>query len=427
MKYKVSDVVKRALNLADMSNSQVVDYEETNRYLNQAWNNVCQQCINHGIKYFYDEVEVTAGYNELPWDFYQIDAIQSKYGYNLPKHTRGEPESKPSYDIIGDKLFIYGSVLPSLKMQYWKKPITLTWPNKAIVLDDLPIGNHSSFYDTKMVYALNNEIHLYDLKTKEDKTIEEVDSVTTLVAGRGMFYVKATINESSKSIICSYKGNIISAYNNTENTVYAPFMMEDGSLGVYRYADGHILIEDWKHNTDDVEVTTTEVDGTVYGYLGHYYTSINGEIIDIVTDEKVTDGNWLLPAAFEDRPALLSDKTITFYNDEGDKFEESVDVTNKILAILKADINTGYGFLTTDGTDYYIESWVPDTLLDFPSSLMFDFLSYQMAYFYSLRLGLDTTNIATALSIAEESFYESLDQNGDFPSISDVVGGYGWL
>ena len=41
-------------------------------------------------------------------------------------------------------------------------------------------------------------------------------------------------------------------------------MMEDGSLGVYRYADGHILTEDWKHNTDDVEVTTTEVDVTVY-------------------------------------------------------------------------------------------------------------------------------------------------------------------
>ena len=154
---------------------------------------------------------------------------------------------------------------------------------------------------------------------------------------------------------------------------------------------------------------------------------MNGEIIDVVTDEKVTDGNWLLPTTFEDRPALLSDKTITFYNEYEDKFEESVDVTNKILAILKADVNTGYGFLTTDGTDYYIESWVPDTLLDFPSSLMFDFLSYQMAYYYSLRLGLDTTNIATALSIAEESFYESLDQNGDFPSISDVVGDYGWL
>ena len=97
------------------------------------------------------------------------------------------------------------------------------------------------------------------------------------------------------------------------------------------------------------------------------------------------------------------------------------------MAILKGDINTGYGYLTTDGTDYYIESWVPDTLLDFPSSLMFDFLSYQMAYYYSLRLGLDLSNITMALNVAEEAFYDSIDQNGDFSSISDVVGGYGWL
>ena len=428
MKYKVSDVVKRALSLADMSNSQVVDYEETNKYLNQAWTNVCQKCINHGIKYFYDEVEVTVGYNELPWDFYQIDAIQSKYGYNLPKHTRSDPENKPSYDIIGNKLFIYGSIVPSMKMKYWKKPITLTWPNKAIKIDNIPLSDISSFYDTKMVYSINNEIHIYDLKTEEDKTIEEADSIVTLVAGRGMFYVKALINSSSKSIICSYNGNIISAYTDSENNTYAPMMLQDGSLGVYRYSDGHILIEDWKQQTDDIEVTT-ELDDeeTLYEYFNHYYVSINSEIVDVVTDEKVTDGNWLVATTFEDRPALLSDKTITFYNEEEDKFEESIDITNKILAILKGDINTGYGYLTTDGTDYYIESWIPDTLLDFPSSLMFDFLSYQMAYYYSLRLGLDLSNITMALNVAEEAFYDSIDQNGDFPSISDVVGGYGWL
>ena len=428
MKYKVSDVVKRALSLADMSNSQVVDYEETNKYLNQAWTNVCQKCINHGIKYFYDEVEVTVGYNELPWDFYQIDAIQSKYGYNLPKHTRSDPENKPSYDIIGNKLFIYGSIVPSLKMKYWKKPITLTWPNKAIKIDNIPLSDISSFYDTKMVYSINNEIHIYDLKTEEDKTIEEADSIVTLVAGRGMFYVKALINSSSKSIICSYNGNVILSYTNTENDTYAPMMLQDGSLGVYRYSDGHILIEDWKQQTDDIEVTT-ELDGgqIVYEYFNHYYASINDEIVDVVTDEKVTDGNWLVTTTFEDRSALLSDKTITFYNEYEDKFEEGIDITNKILAILKGDINTGYGYLTTDGTDYYIESWIPDTLLDFPSSLMFDFLSYQMAYYYSLRLGLDLSNITMALNVAEEAFYDSIDQNGDFSSISDVVGGYGWL
>lgn len=430
MKYKVSDVVKRALSLADMSNSQVVDYEETNKYLNQAWTNVCQKCINHGIKYFYDEVEVTVGYNELPWDFYQIDAIQSEYGYNLPKHTRSDPENKPSYDIIGNKLFIYGSIVPSLKMKYWKKPITLTWPNKAIKIDSLPLYDSVSFYDTKMVYSLNNEIHVYDLKTEEDETIETVDSVINLVAGRGMFYVKAVLNGVLKSVICSYKGNVLKTYTDSEEPlfIYSPVILDDNSLGAYSVTDGNILVEDWKGNTKLVENVTTTLEGeTLYenSSLG-YFVSKNGKIVDVLTDEDVTDGAFLRNCTFEDRPALLSDKTITFFSDD-DKFEEGIDITNKVIAILKADENTGYGYITTDGTDYFIESWLPDTLLDFPSSLMFDYLAYQMAYYYSLRLGLEMTNITTALNVAEEAFYDSMDQNGDFSSISDVVGGYGWL
>jgi hypothetical protein len=98
------------------------------------------------------------------------------------------------------------------------------------------------------------------------------------------------------------------------------------------------------------------------------------------------------------------------------------------LNIIKADADTGYGMLTTDGTDCFIESWMPDTLLDFPNTVMYDFIAYYLAYLFALRLGLEVTNIEKALTQAESSFYDSIDNTGYYKTIIDVTGGgYSWL
>ena len=132
-------------------------------------------------------------------------------------------------------------------------------------------------------------------------------------------------------------------------------------------------------------------------------------------------------ADWEDDVAILTDRQLIWTNDDK-VFTEDLDIKNKVLNIIKADADTGYGMLTTDGTDYFIESWMPDTLLDFPSTVMYDYLAAYLAFLFSLRLGLDTVNIEKVLAQIEESFYDSIDNTGSYKTLLDVTGGgYSWL
>lgn len=442
MKYTVNDIIKRALVIADMDGSDVISYEQTNNYLNQAWRNVVQKAINAGIKYFYSEVEVTCGWNDLPWDFYQIDSIQSRYGWTLPKHNRADPENFPSYDIIGNKLFVYGSIVPSLKMMYWKKPITLTFPNKKINIDDIPTYDVMDMYDTKMVYAFSGQVHIYDVREKIDTELPDTfDSINKIFCGRGCFYVEGTVGLNELKIVSSYRGKqiISNQEQRFEDLDLFPIFLEDESISLF-YTDESehkIYVFDWKKNTilefgypatypsDLPHNEWAEVSWLANGVIYHAASDDNGNwfIIKVTEDEYSVygKGRYIRKTIFEDTPAILTDQSIIWENDDA-IFEEPLDVENKVLAVLKGDFKTGYGLLTTDGTDYYIESYMPDTLLDFPSALMFDYLAYSLAYYYSLRLNVDMTNITEAVENAEHLFLDSLDQNADYPLVVDVSG-----
>lgn len=56
MKYTSNQVIKRALNLADISNTDFLTHEEQIQYINDAWQTVYQWLINKGDKQFVKEV-----------------------------------------------------------------------------------------------------------------------------------------------------------------------------------------------------------------------------------------------------------------------------------------------------------------------------------------------------------------------------------
>jgi hypothetical protein len=430
MQYKVSEIIKRALVLADIPNSQNLTYKDLNQYLNQAWRHLNQQIINHAIKYFYDEVDVGVGYNDLPWDFYQIDCIKTYNGYILPRHTNDMTDFDTSYDIIGNQLRIYNA-LGSVKMYYWKKPVTLTFPAKKreVVLPiDINSINVWDIYDNRLVYVLDNSVHVYNLKEDTDNVIlDEGTAITKLVAGNGCFYLEAEADNISVKAISSYKGNLLDRSSN-ETSSY--IKTEDNSVFISTYADNALSVHNWKSNeTEDYTVYPVENTTDTVIFKGEVYTAANGNVYNISkeTNNEVGKGTKLNVADWEDDIAILTDRQLIWTNNDK-VFTEDLDIKNKVLNIIKADADTGYGMLTTDGTDFFIESWMPDTLLDFPSTVMYDFIAYYLAYLFALRLGLEVVNIEKALTQAESSFYDSIDNTGYYKTIIDVTGGgYSWL
>lgn len=425
MQYKVSEIIKRALVLADIPNSQNLTYKDHNQYLNQAWRHLNQQFIDQGIKYFYDVVDVGIGYNDLPWDFYQIDCIKTYSGYILPRHTNDMLENETSYDIIGNQLRIYNA-FGAVKMYYWKKPVALTFPaDKKEV--ELPIDLNTidvwDIYDNKLVYVLENSVHVYNLKEGTDNVIlDEGTAITQLVAGNGCFYLETEADNISVKAISSYKGNLLDRSSN-ETATYVK--TEDNSLFIATSSDNVFSVHNWKSNeTEDYTVYPITGGTDAIIFKGEVYEAADGKVYNISkeTDNEVGSGNKINVAEWEDGIALLTDKQLIWFYDDT-TFTEDLDIRNKVLSIIKADADTGYGILTTDGTDYFIESWMPDTLLDFPSTVLYDYISYYLAYLYSLRLGLEVTNLEKALSQVETSLYSSLDNNGSYSTITDVTGG----
>ena len=109
-----SEIVKRALELADMSGSHVISYKEESDYLAQAWKYVNQKCVQQGVKYFYGRCPVMSGVNRLPWDFDQIDTIKTRAGYQLPRHTNDMDENFGSFDKVVEVMGETGHDLPDL-------------------------------------------------------------------------------------------------------------------------------------------------------------------------------------------------------------------------------------------------------------------------------------------------------------------------
>lgn len=144
MKYTVGQLVKRAKNLADISNTDFLSYTELTQYVNDAWTTLYQWLINNGDKQFVTEVRLqgtgVGNYVEyaIPHDLYQIISIKSKWGGLLTRHSDSQGRNhNGTYEVINNKIRIY-SGLDDLILTYYRIPLFLTFPDKQLKVD---LGN----------------------------------------------------------------------------------------------------------------------------------------------------------------------------------------------------------------------------------------------------------------------------------------------
>lgn len=163
MEYTAKSIINRAFNLADLKNTDFISYEEQEQYLNDAFVSVMSSLINKGVKQFVREVSLTGQsfypFTEytIPHDLYQICSVKTPNGFIYTRKSESQPLGSNTYDIVNDKLRIYGSPITSnIILTYWIKPLYLSFPNRDIDtnIDDTIISSagNSVLYSDGIVH-----------------------------------------------------------------------------------------------------------------------------------------------------------------------------------------------------------------------------------------------------------------------------------
>lgn len=429
----VKDIISHALELLDYDDSKVVGYKEMNNYLDKAWRHVNQTLINNGAHYFYKKMEVSLGANPLPWNFGQMSCIRTRYGALLQRKTADLPDNYPSYDIIGNTLYIYGKGYSEyLTMEYWEKPLTLTYPNtKQDITDNFTLPDSDRrFYKNYSVYMYDtgsvstSGLKINDWAAGETAEYEFPASLLNFWAN------KQIVAYCSNHVLyfLNYKGEIINQRNisNTQN-IYTLLYKDELYI-----ADGALQTSDGKYQYDFENcygkviefVHSSDIQENYAKFIKMsdriFYVADGGAIIDINNTspdpdvELFWDETVYGTTTFEDQDTIVTNKRMIWWFDDT-MFEEPIDFEENFISYVKLDWKDGYGAITTDGTNYYLESFVPDTALDFPNTLMYDYLSYLIALSIAKKIGLQFNG-----DDAEKIFIDSLDNSGDYQQLRNV-------
>lgn len=398
-KYNTSELIKRALNLADLRNSDFLSYGEQFNYVNDAYRTVYQDAINAGEQLYIKECLLEGSGSreyEIPDDLYQIIAITNTVGDAVHRKDPRQSESTPGYEIKNNRL-VFSNVIGGVILKYVPVPETLTFraPSKEV---EIPIEVVSA-YDTKVADTLGN---IYDISTGEyvNQTENESPIYDFVVMGKNSFVAKPVGDEHF--YLYNFKGTSF------------------GTLGKALLTDDGRFI----HGTDEqAEFTIGCIsdDGTSQFYWAEeddgYVIKCNGEVIS----EKLGSAPPLRYLYWDGKNACVYGNHLI--TEKGDVF--LLDMQGGIL--LKTDLETGYGFLESDAGTKYVKGWLPETAIDYPNNIFFSMVAYKLAMAYRTKQNADTTMLASEYESLLKTYVASLSNNGqDYPTIRNIYSNRGW-
>ena len=100
--YKASEIVQRAMTLANIQNSSFVSATENRQLINDAFWALYQIMIDEGDVFFLKEIKhpvFNDGVYILPDDFYQLYAIRDNYGNGVLRKNKNTIKNGKCYDI----------------------------------------------------------------------------------------------------------------------------------------------------------------------------------------------------------------------------------------------------------------------------------------------------------------------------------------
>ena len=402
MTYKSSDIVHKAEQLADLTNTDFITWDEEVSLLNDAYTMLYQKLVNIGDGSFVKPFVAFRGENILPPDFWQIrsvNLVQNKIVTPVKRRASSENYSSLSYEVRFDKLYINGDYSSGeIIVEYWAKPKTLTYkPNPVTLNPDLENRTVMTVHNEMFFTKSNPNIYWYDCKSETNGSID--------VGGDATFILpcddQALVTVGSTNKIVTYDGTVTELSG-------IPFITEEGAIGSIVDGKGRInnhTIFDWDYDSEDVSLVVCNDNFDDFFYVKNELLYHNGTQI-IINDDLITANSIM----YVNGNCWYYKTNEVGYIDENDELH-IVSVKPNCKGINKIDCNTGYGY--TIGTTVY--PWVEDTVLDFPNSMYFTIMSYMLALQFKIKQGADASGIMTELQTLEHTFYDTLSQDANEP------------
>ena len=401
MKYKASEIVNRALSLADLHNTDFISNEENIYYLNDSWKEFYQLLINKGDKQFVKEVLLyptngfgTAEYN-LPEDLYQIQSIKNPITGNIiTRKAESEGHTSNTYEIINDKLKLYG-VAGNIVMTYYTVPEWITLPDKTIV-SDLEYADIESIVSNVSNSFLNGDNIVRNVVTGE--VIASDVSEGVLIGGKLLYDNEAVYDFNNHQIA------IVGQYDTTK------YLINSNNLK-YLYSNTNETFEFINDDiTADVDVGVVFSDGNVFGIKDNQFKFND---IEFPITPKNNEAQYL--RAFGDHEfAILGGYVFEYYNGLVQGYNE-IKTTGKYL------FTTKYGPFIYDG-DCKVISGLPDTEFNFPNELYVQVLAASLAVKYAMKQNANVEGLNALYENYKSNFLNSLSQDVSFTRITNVYG-----
>ena len=388
IKYKASDIIKRARDIADLRGTDFVNDEECLSLINESWVDIYNKLINIGDRSFLTEIELSQGDNYLPDDFYQLNFVVDEFNQPLQRYTVGMLPCAKFYEIVNDHIQINGC--SKAFMYYYAEPFTITFPRENIKISTDVSVDKPVFFDKEKgaIYFANGN---YAYKS---------DNFQTIYTGtKGLIPFNET-NTTPTVIYVDYEGDQIRTRGTEDNKIYIDgenwtiTSRADTSLVLYHISDKDWLI--WSYSDNSFSTITYE-NNTIPNFAGQVTTMDEfTEIVDGHTYLETKDGYYL-------DGALLEKKSNYSMTISGQGF-------NRTGVVFSVNFDTGYGAFLNDPLT--IKSIFPDTELNFPNNVFYSLLSYQLAFAFCCKQSKDTKYIESQLANAWETLYNSINRDG---------------
>lgn len=399
-----SKLIRRALQIADLANTDFLDYEEKTEYLNFSWKNVYQTIINYNLDVFTVRAQLigSGGVYPLPFDCYQIKAVKNPIsGVIIPRKAESESVLGPYYEVVNNTLVLGPNVGP-VEIVYWRKPFFLSIPNEKIethieenrtILDSC--NNSILLKDT--IVGVEQKMYVQNLLS--DSTLElpyTPDPAYDWRLGNN-FILK---RNSSTIQAFDFYGNMLDEITNIDYI----YNLAKSDNGLYYLT---------KDNEEDENIAD------IYELFGDKIAevSVDADTADIIGIDgnfyAVKSENAFPIGVFDDRPAYITkNKELHLINPNGSEIVEKVDVPSiGSIHLVK------YGFLTFDGTLY---SCIPDTELNFPNNMLYDVISYDLAVRFLCKQNADSSGVENLNRNAWSQFVNAIDMSSDFQRVKNV-------
>lgn len=375
-------LIERAKNIADISNTDFLTYTELEEYLNDAWKQLYQQIINHNLDVFTNRATLVGanGRYKLPFDFYQMKTIHNPYtGSIVLRRSDTEGIFSGHYHIENGYVEITNGTGP-IEIVYWRKPFYLSFPDKVKDIDD--VQNILSSCNDSILYVYEDKLEIYNTKTGEKlATSIDWDFEKEYILCKGLIY--------SDGVFYKYNGDVYYSVD----TPYSVIRSDNGILYTcYIKADDPNTLEIYKL---DKKITELPLDS---------YLCIQNKFIK-------APENAFPFGIFDGRPSYLYDESLILVNEDGSTIEEPLD-----LPIMKVDGYVKYGVIS-DGLLY---SGIPDTLLDLPSNIYFDLIAYNLAIRFLCKQNADSSGVESLYKTALGQFLNSIDYNSGYQRMANV-------